>query len=1144
MDVQCQLGRETHNSGDQGKIESLPETTRIVEESTKQTNQMEKCMVCNRSFKTRRGLRAHQARTWCKQILEINRKCKSKEGSPQESHHSGSTKETIPEMLASNKEASDRDQETSSSASIRTDANECVEPYNVHASNPETILKDDKKKTVQQESVLVVDDDVERKIKESVLAGIRADVGGRKKKSAKFRKLKKEGPKSMDIRCFTVVTKEPQAPEDERSILINEVQQNIDIPCQQRGVKTLSPIELEHPRREVIIVQQQDQDVLPVHHEEYQRTRASDFFKQEQSPERIVVNSSAKNTIYISDGDIAQDTRRVEENKPNEPIYISGEENSTPRKVVTSKDKNKDIRRYLSLGPGTSMNETDNYKNIIKNLNTGPPDDILSRNGLHLRRRDYRSLSGRNYLNDQIMNEYFTLIRWRNASDKLSSIFTLSTHYFTKLDINFDDGYIDVVKWIKEDLTDKDTILVPIHQVDHWSLVAVEMSEKRVLYYDSIRGRQHRSSAPRVLKKFMERYFEEKGKPTLFTTKVVENAPLQGNGYDCGVFVCQNAEKIARKAPVTTRQEDMTDSRMKMMQELFLGRLIKSNLLSLQEFAAESNPKKPNPKKPSTKGEKPSRSGTIASAVHKPKAQQVKSNKINWPKSNSSEWDRLDVDLTGLLRLMYSTPEKKAISHPKIIFEMSKERFGFKDKKAFKTAQRGPSRRQKKCKELREEINILKRTFSEALPEQREAVQELQTEKLKQLRLAKRAESLKQNRKKFASNCHKFLSQPFQFSREVLSPKPKGNLESSKEAVEKHLKAAHSQPTSNQERGSLATLLDFDSPETDFDDRPPTYKEFVAKLRKTRSKSSPGPNGVPYLIYKRCPGVAGQLWGYLKELWRRNKMSETWREAEGVFIPKEEGATTVDKFRTISLLNVEGKLFFSLKADRITDFLICNKNINPSIQKGGVPGVSGCLEHTAILSQLIREAKQEKKNLVVTWLDIANAYGSIPHDVIKTALERAHVPEKTRELISSYYSDVRIRFTTSNFTTDWQRVERGIITGCTLSVVLFSLTMSWLVESVKKETKGPKTSSGQRQVNSRLFMDDITTTTETVPQTKYLLEKLAEKLNWAGLKVKPGKCRSLVIVKGVLKPWELKINGDAITSIQDIHASEHVVFPK
>ena len=78
-------------------------------------------------------------------------------------------------------------------------------------------------------------------------------------------------------------------------------------------------------------------------------------------------------------------------------------------------------------------------------------------------------------------------------------------------------------------------------------------------------------------------------------------------------------------------------------------------------------------------------------------------------------------------------------------------------------------------------------------------------------------------------------------------------------------------------------------------------------------------------------------------------------------MPKEEGGKLVEKFRKISLLNVEGKIFFSLKSDRITNFVINNGYINTSIKKGGIPRVAGCIEHTAILSQLIKEAKKEKK---------------------------------------------------------------------------------------------------------------------------------------------------------------------------------------
>ena len=308
--------------------------------------------------------------------------------------------------------------------------------------------------------------------------------------------------------------------------------------------------------------------------------------------------------------------------------------------------------------------------------------------------------------------------------------------------------------------------------------------------------------------------------------------------------------------------------------------------------------------------------------------------------------------------------------------------------------------------------------------------------------------------------------------------------------------------------------------------------DFSKRLRKTRSKSAPGPNGVPYLVYKRCPGIARQLFSYLKGMWKNNTISESWQKAEGTFIPKEDGATLVEKFRTVSLLNVEGKLYFALRADRLVTYTLANKYIDTSIQKGGVPGISGCMEHTAILSQLIREAKAEKKGLVVVWLDIANAYGSIPHSLIQLALRRAHVPEEICKLVETYYANVNIRFTTKEFTTEWQRVEKGIITGCTLSVILFALTMTMLVMSVKEETKGPKTLSGQRQVNASLFMDDIATRTENLVQTKYLLDKLVGKLRWAGLSIKPEKSRSLVIIDGKVSNKTPFIEGVPVTSIK------------
>lgn len=117
-----------------------------------------------------------------------------------------------------------------------------------------------------------------------------------------------------------------------------------------------------------------------------------------------------------------------------------------------------------------------------------------------------------------------------------------------------------------------------------------------------------------------------------------------------------------------------------------------------------------------------------------------------------------------------------------------------------------------------------------------------------------------------------------------------------------------------------------------------------------------------------------------------------------VWIPKEENSTNLKQFRSISLLSVEGKIYFSIVSRQLTEFLLKNNYIDTSMQKGGTPGMP--------VTQLIREA-----DLVVLWLDLANAYGSIPHKLVETTLNRYHVPSKIKDLLLDYYNNFRLKVT-------------------------------------------------------------------------------------------------------------------------------------
>lgn len=69
---------------------------------------------------------------------------------------------------------------------------------------------------------------------------------------------------------------------------------------------------------------------------------------------------------------------------------------------------------------------------------------------------------------------------------------------------------------------------------------------------------------------------------------------------------------------------------------------------------------------------------------------------------------------------------------------------------------------------------------------------------------------------------------------------------------------------------------------------------------------------------------------------------------------------TLSQFRTISLLNMEGKILLSVKANRTTKYMLPNNNVDIAVRTGGVPDASGCIEHTSIQHRLVDRLEKKK----------------------------------------------------------------------------------------------------------------------------------------------------------------------------------------
>ncbi|XP_035683116.1 uncharacterized protein LOC118420431 [Branchiostoma floridae] len=521
-------------------------------------------------------------------------------------------------------------------------------------------------------------------------------------------------------------------------------------------------------------------------------------------------------------------------------------------------------------------------------------------------------------------------------------------------------------------------------------------------------------------------------------------------------------------------------------------------------------------------------------------ADEPRKARVKWPPSNAErQWEQLDDDPEGILEgTLAGGVERKLEAFVKIVtvYNVGLERFGEMEIGKGRPQCKQPNRREREKQKIRKDLKALRKRWRKASLEERDALSALQEELRARLRSLSKAERTRKKRRQKEKKRAEFVSNPFRFTKKLLGAKTSGRLTCSREDVESYLQKTHGdseRETPLQERPP-EEFPDPRQPIRELDCSELKLAEVKEVIRKARAGSAPGPSGIPYRVYKKCPKLTRRLWSLLKVVWRKKKVPQEWKKAEGVFCPKQEKAVNIEQFRTISLLSVEAKIFFAIVAKRLLEYMMSNDYIDTSIQKGGVPGCSGCLEHTSILSQLIQEAKSGKKDLAVVWLDLENAYGSVPHKLIKVALEKYYVPAPVRHLIEQYMNGLKIRFTVNGHTTAWQSLQKGIITGCTISVILFVSAMNLVMKPALTQARGPKTESGIRQPPLKAFMDDITVTTESVISARHMLKSLSKAASWARMRFKAKKCRKLVLRKGkVCDRVQLEVQGERVPNIAD-----------
>lgn len=506
--------------------------------------------------------------------------------------------------------------------------------------------------------------------------------------------------------------------------------------------------------------------------------------------------------------------------------------------------------------------------------------------------------------------------------------------------------------------------------------------------------------------------------------------------------------------------------------------------------------------------------------------------KINFPSANDAIWKDIDSELKVALpqwfptKVIKSTPiEVLCPKFDKQIYQFFVDKFGILEERTeSKRKLDRPKRRnrmleffRRRKKECRKTRRILiKAGISKESPEIKDIDRHWKTLVRRHNRLRRQLALQKSAKSRKRSNAN-FRKDPHKFARDLFSgPKNAGKPTFTESEAQEYFCKIYRDTQRQQEFKQLAEQPQPPLPTVPFQIRCPTLLEIARHVRHKRNKAAPGFNALTYVPYKKCPALLHYVHLLGCKIWKDGSIPPDWGEAFIILLAKSAVLSEVSEFRPIALTSTISKIFFSCISARLQTFMIKNSYIERETQKGFLSGIAGCLEHSFTLFEAIREAKENTKQLVVTWIDLANAYGSVRHNLIQFALNWYHVPFHIQKLIFNYYEHLRACVKANDWSTGFFLFDIGLFQGCVLSSILFDCVFQLLLDFLKPiqdsgyKFKLAKIDSCPITKLNLAYADDLALLSRTPKGNQIACDRTVFWLNWTGtMKAKPRKCVSM-----------------------------------
>ena len=175
--------------------------------------------------------------------------------------------------------------------------------------------------------------------------------------------------------------------------------------------------------------------------------------------------------------------------------------------------------------------------------------------------------------------------------------------------------------------------------------------------------------------------------------------------------------------------------------------------------------------------------------------------------------------------------------------------------------------------------------------------------------------------------------------------------------------------------------------------------EAVSKLKNGKSGGSSGV--LPEMVKVSCQDSDFQdlLLDLVHTAWREKCVPKDWVDAVIVPIPKKGDLSDCNNWRGISLFDVVCKVTARILQDRLQQLV----DEELPVSQCGLRKGRGCTDMIFAVRQLVEKTWEHLTKAFILFIDLRNAYDSVPHRAMWLALAKLGIPSSIIQLIQSFH---------------------------------------------------------------------------------------------------------------------------------------------